>query len=170
MRVRLRSSVPGTVSEGWRSRVRHGVGVPGMVIWGWMMRVRLGVGVPAPLCGYACLVAYLPLMAVFTLRVCHGEGLPAVYGESYGAGTPLDRRIRYSLRSSHSGYALVWAYPLYGAGTPALWRPRSTVQVRLPCGVPGRSSCSESAGTHTPRCTRTICSTKPDAFSISVDT
>ena len=47
MRVRLRSSIPGTVSEGWRSRVRHGVGVPGMVIWGWMMRVRLDVDVPA---------------------------------------------------------------------------------------------------------------------------
>ena len=85
------------------------------------------MGVPALLCGYACLVAYPPLIAVFTLRVRHGEGLPAVYGESYGAGTPLDRRIRYSLRSSHSGYALVWAYPLYGADTPALWRPREII-------------------------------------------
>ena len=145
MRVRLRSSVPGTVSEGWRSRVRHGVGVPGMVIWGWMMRVRLGVGVPAPLCGcgltcstvrvslgvgvpallcgYACLVAYPPLIAVFTLRVRHGEGLPTVYVKSYVAGSPLARRTCYSLRCS-CGYALVWAYPLYGAGTPALWSPR----------------------------------------------
>ena len=124
-----------------------------MVIWGWMMRVHLGVGVPAPLCGYAlvlayplhtevltvrvrlgagvpallcgyaCLVAYPPLIAVFTLRVRHGEGLPAVYVKSYVAGSPLARRTRYSLRCS-CGYALVWAYPLYGAGTPALWSPR----------------------------------------------
>ena len=69
MRVRLRSSVPGTVSEGWRSRVRHGVGVPGMVIWGWMMRVRLDVGVPALLCGYALVWAY-PLYCAGT---CHSQ-------------------------------------------------------------------------------------------------
>ena len=43
------------------------------------VRVSLGVGVPALLCGYACLVEYPPLIAVFTLRVRHGEGLPAVY-------------------------------------------------------------------------------------------
>ena len=85
------------------------------------------MGVPALLCGYACLVVYPPLIAVFTLRVRHGEGLPAVYLEFYGAGTPLSRCIRYSLRSSHCGYTLVWAYPLYGAGTPALWRPREII-------------------------------------------
>ena len=80
MRVRLRSSVPGTVSEGWRSRVRHGVGVPGMLIWG-----------------------------------------------VHDAGTPLCRRTRCGLCAQWCGYALVWAYPLYGAGTPALWRPREII-------------------------------------------
>ena len=70
-----------------------------------MVRVRLGVGVPALLCGYACLVAYPPLIAVFTLRVRHGEGLPAVYvckvlccgfapGQAYPLLTEMFLRVR----------------------------------------------------------------------------